>query len=121
MTSSPEPCEHLFFVDRDGVVIHRERGASAHEIHDSRTRWERIWALRESIFEIAHSHPSGPLAFSPEDESTMAAVTAALGFSLIFSVVAPTGMLRRIGGQDLDVREEPPWADELRRLSGMNL
>jgi hypothetical protein len=30
-------------------------------------------------------------------------------------------MLRRIGGQDLHVREEPPWADELRRLSGMNL
>jgi hypothetical protein len=116
-----EPSEHLFFIDREGRVIHRERGASAHEIQDSRARWERIWTSRESIFEIAHSHPEGPLAFSPEDESTMAALTAALGFPILFSVVAPNGMLRRRDGQDVHVGEEPPWADELRRLSGMNL
>jgi proteasome lid subunit RPN8/RPN11 len=119
--NAPEPCEHLFLIDRDGVVIHRERGASAHELRDSRTRWEQIWSHRESIFEIAHSHPEGPLAFSAEDESTMEALTAALGFSLVFSVVAPTGMLRRIDGEDVHVGEEPPWAAELRRLSGMNL
>jgi hypothetical protein len=69
--------------------------------------------------EIAHSHPRGPLAFSTEDETTMAALTAALGRSLRFSVVAPGGMVARVNGRDVRVTEEPKWAAELRRQSGI--
>ena len=69
--------------------------------------------------EIAHSHPVGPLAFSSEDEDTMEALVAALGRAPVFSVVAPGGMIRREGGRDVPVIEEPWWASLLRRASGV--
>ena len=115
----PEPREHFFLIDVLGAVIFRDAGDSAASIPDSRARWEAIWAARESIAEIAHSHPVGPLAFSNEDETTMSALESALGRRLVFSVVAPGGMIRRQEGRDAPVSSEPDWAVELRRLSGM--
>ncbi len=111
--------EYVMFLAADDAVLHTEEGASAHAVHDSRSRWERIWELRERIFEIAHSHPVGPLAFSAEDETTMAAIQSGLGRSVVFSVVAPDGMLRREGLADVLVGDEPSWASTLRTLSGM--
>ncbi|RKH67717.1 hypothetical protein [Corallococcus llansteffanensis] len=86
---------------------------------DSRERWEAIWSLRDTLVEVTHSHPEGPLGFSAEDETTMAALQVALGRPLRFSVVAPDGMVARVGGEDVPVRHEPPWAAPLRIASGL--
>ncbi|WP_223643049.1 Mov34/MPN/PAD-1 family protein [Corallococcus sp. EGB] len=86
---------------------------------DSRARWEAIWSLRALLVEITHSHPEGPLAFSQEDETTMAALQTALGRPLRFSVVAPDGMVVRMGGEDVLVHDEPVWAAPLRIASGL--
>ena len=70
--------------------------------------------------EIAHSHPRGPLAFSSEDESTFEALEVALGRPLVYSVVSPRGMIRRVPGQpDELVSPEPRWANDLRVASGL--
>ena len=62
----------------DGQVLWSDAGVSPVALADSRARWEAIWRLREQLVEIAHSHPVGPLAFSQEDETTMAALARAL-------------------------------------------
>lgn len=116
-----EPREQFFLVGANEEVLYRDAGDSALSIPDSRARWEAIWEHRERLVELAHSHPVGPLAFSREDETTMAALETALGRKLVFSVVAPRGMIRRQDGKDEIVSSEPEWARELRRVSGMRL
>ncbi|MCS6899393.1 MAG: hypothetical protein RMJ98_00825 [Myxococcales bacterium] len=110
--------EVLFLIDGEGRVLWFDASTSPVKLPDRRDRWEAIWERREVLAEISHSHPLGPLAFSQEDEQTMAAITAGLGRSPVFSVVAPSGMLRRIDGRDERVEEEPWWASLLRRASG---
>jgi hypothetical protein len=111
--------EVCFLVGRDGAVLWSDAGSSPVALPDSRERWEAIWRLRAELEEIAHSHPVGPLGFSHEDETTMAALALALGRAPRFSVVAPAGMLARVDGKDEPVAVEPPWAAELRLASGM--
>jgi len=121
--------EVFFLIGPGGSVVYRDEGESASFIPDSRARWEAIWSARESLVEIAHSHPVGPLAFSAEDEGTMEAVTAALGRSVLFSVVTGDHMVRREVAPSTspraasDVRvsqaDEPGWVAELRRASGL--
>lgn len=113
------PREVCVLIGRDGVVLWSDVSDSPVALPDSRERWEAIWRLRGELEEIAHSHPVGPLGFSAEDETTMEALTVALGRPLRFSVVAPTGMVVREGGRDLLVTEEPGWAPRLRAASGM--
>jgi len=114
------PLHEVFFLVGDGGrVLHRDDGPNAGALPDSRARWEAIWQHRDVIEEIAHSHPAGPLGFSWEDETTMRALEDALGKPLRFSIVAPGGMVARQNGRDERVRQEPPWAAELRRASGM--
>jgi hypothetical protein len=110
--------EVCFLVGENGVLW-SDAGESPIALKDSRERWQAIWSLRDQLVEIAHSHPIGPLGFSREDETTMAALTAALGRTLRFSVIAPAGMVARIGGNDVLIEEEPAWAKTLRRESGM--
>ncbi len=118
--------EVFFLVGEDGVVLWSDASNSPVLLPDSRARWEAIWSRRERIVEIAHSHPIGPLAFSREDETTMRALVTALGRPLLFSVIAPCGMVRRTeplrGGTDLDtiVEREPWWTTLLRLASGMS-
>jgi hypothetical protein len=111
--------EVCYLVAADGRVLWTDVGSSPVALADSRARWQAIWRLREELVEIAHSHPVGPLAFSQEDETTMAALAAALGRAPRFSVVAPGGMLTRVGDVDIRMDEEPTWAQALRRASGM--
>jgi hypothetical protein len=111
--------EVFFLVGRGGVVLWSDASTSPTLLPDSRSRWEAIWRHREELEQIAHSHPVGPLAFSMEDETTMAALASALGKDLVFSVVAPGGMILRQGGKDALVDEEPWWAALLRLASGM--
>ena len=113
--------EDCFLIDESGGVLWADAGPNASELLDSPARWQAIWRLRARLVEVAHSHPVGPLAFSKEDETTMAALAAALGRQLRFSVLAPGGMLARVAGADLLVVEQPAWAARLRRESGMAL
>lgn len=126
-----EPAREVFFlIGQDDGVLHRDphlgvAGASAVRIPDSRDRWELIWRERDRLVEIAHSHPVGPLAFSEEDETTMSALATALGRTIMFSVVTQTAMIRRtveadgaLGPVTL-VTQEPAWASDLRRASGL--
>jgi hypothetical protein len=134
--------EACFLIGRDGSLLWADRSASAVALPDSRARWEAIWRHRDRLAEIAHSHPSGGLRFSAEDETTMAALDDALGRPLRYSVVTASGMLTREpsatgeprGPDDAgkpgdpgkpgelrgpDRRQEPWWVDLLRAASGI--
>jgi len=114
--------EVCYLIALDDDVIWRDASKSPAHLPDSRARWEAIWAARDRLAVIAHSHPFGPLGFSSEDESTMSALRAALGRPPVFAVVAPGGvLLRSPDGDELVLRgnDEPCWTAELRRDSGM--
>ena len=109
-----------FLIGRDGAVLWEDVSTSPVALPDSRARWEAIWTHRAALAEVAHSHPTGPLGFSAEDQSTMEAVTSALGRSVRFSVVAPAGTWARDeAGREGRVDPEPAWAGALRARSGM--
>jgi hypothetical protein len=111
--------EVCFLLDRDGTVLWQDTGSAA-ALSDSRQRWEAIWRHRAELAEIAHSHPHGPLAFSLEDLSTMAAIDGALGRPLCYCVVIADKVLRRSAdGATLEVDPQPLWAAALRAASGM--
>lgn len=114
--------EVFFLIGRGGALLFSDASASPSALPDSRRRWEAIWENRAELDELAHSHPHGPLAFSSEDETTMAALESALGHDLRFSVVSPEGMIRREAGAThrIDTQHEPWWAALLRLASGMN-
>jgi hypothetical protein len=115
--------EVFFLIGENERVLWSDASNSPVRLPDSRARWEAIWSRREEIVEIAHSHPIGPMAFSREDETTMRALVTALGRPILFSVIAPHGMIRRreeIEEEvevDLFVNEEPWWAALLRHAS----
>jgi hypothetical protein len=111
--------EVCFLIGHDGAVLWADASGSPVALPDSRDRWEAIWALREELAEIAHSHPVGPAAFSTEDRSTMAAIDSALGRAVRYSVVAPRAMIVRAGGETFRLDFEPWWAGLLRLTSGM--
>jgi hypothetical protein len=113
--------EVFFLLGRGGTLLWSDASSSPTLLPDSRARWEAIWRHRDELEEIAHSHPVGPLGFSSEDETTMDALTSALGKAPRFSVVAPGGMIVRQNGEDVvvEVGDEPWWAALLRLASGM--
>ena len=113
----PEVC---FLVGSNDTVLWRDNSGTSAALPDSRARWEAIWRHRADLAEIAHSHPHGPLAFSAEDLTTMAAVDAALGRPLCYSVVTGVKVLRRTAeGATLVLDREPAWARVLRLASGL--
>lgn len=113
--------EVCFLIGRGEQVLWSDASQSPAALPDSRARWDAIWRLRDELEEIAHSHPVGPRAFSETDETTMAALDAALGRRLRFSVVAPDGVVvRDAEGHTTQREEEPPWARALREASGMD-
>ncbi len=122
--------EVFFLIGEGDTILWSDASESPVALPDSRARWEAIGSRRDRIVEIAHSHPVGPLAFSREDETTMAALTSGLGRALQFSVVAPGGMVRCNGTEYRDalqhgrfatviVEPEPWWTTVLRLASGM--
>lgn len=119
--------EVFFIIGEGDTVLWSDAGDSPVFLPDSRARWDEIWSLRDRIVEIAHSHPVGPLAFSREDETTMCALVSALGRPILFSVIAPSGMLRRTepieptpSPPDDILEIEPWWTSLLRQASGMS-
>jgi hypothetical protein len=111
--------EVCFLIGKGGAVLWSDASQSPIHLPDSRARWEAIWSRREDLEEIAHTHPTGPRAFSAEDESTMQALLSALGKEIRFSVVAPDGIIVRQGNEDALVDDEPWWAALIRLASGM--
>jgi hypothetical protein len=113
--------EVCFLIGRGGAILYADASNSPAALPDSRTRWEAIWEARQELEVIAHSHPVGPHAFSQEDESTMAAIDAALGKAMHYCVVSPRGTLSRTGqgAQAITLDPEPWWAPLLRLASGM--
>ena len=111
--------EVCFLIGRDQAVLWSDASDSPSALPDSRARWQAIWHRREELTEIAHSHPNGPAAFSAEDETTMEALTGALGRAIRFSVVAPSAVVVREGDRTYAVTEEPWWAALMRLASGM--
>lgn len=111
--------EVCFLIGRGGAVLWADASASPAALPDSRARWEAIWRHRDELEAIAHSHPSGPAAFSAEDLSTMQAIDSALGKPLRYCVVAPRVTIARRDGRDEQVSPEPWWAGLLRLASGM--
>ncbi|MCP3098190.1 hypothetical protein LZ198_04775 [Myxococcus sp. K15C18031901] len=112
--------EVCLLIGQQGEVLWCDVSDNPALLPDSRERWEAIWRLRAELTEVAHSHPDGPLGFSSEDETTMEALTTALGRAPRFSVVAPGGMVARVDGRDVLVMSEPWWAEPLREASGMH-
>ena len=114
------PTEVCFLLDAEGAVLWRDSSGDPSALPDSRERWTAIWAHREALAEVAHSHPRGPLAFSATDLSTMDALDAALGRPLGYAVVTPENLLRRRpDGRTLVDDVEPAWVGELRVASGL--
>ncbi len=107
------------FVIARGAIVWSDVSSSPALLPDSRDRWDAIWAHRETLDEVAHSHPLGPDAFSPEDETTMDALDAALGRPLRYSVVTPTLLIVREHGHRVGEQSEPWWVPLLRAASGM--
>ncbi|HMR76236.1 MAG TPA: hypothetical protein PKD61_14035 [Polyangiaceae bacterium] len=111
--------EVFFLIGKGGAVLFSDASQSPSQLPDSRKRWQMIWEHRDELEELSHSHPNGPLAFSREDETTMQALETALGKTLRFSVLAPTGMITKRGDVVATVEDEPWWSSLLRLASGM--
>ena len=112
--------EVCFLLDARGAVLWSDSSGDPSALPDSRDRWTAIWANRDVLAEVAHSHPRGPLAFSATDLSTMDALDAALGRHLAYAVVTPENLLRRRpDGTTLVDSDEPSWVADLRVASGM--
>ena len=105
--------EVFFLVDGEGRVLWSDASTSAVALPDSRARWEAIWAHREVLHELSHSHPLGPDDFSEEDQSTMDALELALGRRLRFSLVTPNGYFVRDAAGKAEGAHAPEWAAEL--------
>lgn len=116
VTTMREVC---LLISKSGAVLWSDAGHNALALPDSRARWEAIWAHREALAEIVHSHPLGPRGFSEEDRTTMAALDVALGRALRYSVLAPEGLFVRDAGVERASDEAPWWLDLLRLASGM--
>ena len=110
--------EVCFLIGVSDEVIYADYSESATALPDACKRWKNIWDNRDSLVEIAHSHPLGGSNFSREDETTMQALLKALGRDIRFSVVAPNEMRLRAGAAESIVAIEPWWADVMRLASG---
>lgn len=119
--------EVCFLVGENDTVLWSDASHSPTELPDSRARWDAIWTRRAHLVEIAHTHPLGGAAFSHEDETTMAALDAALGRPLRYSIITPDAMLRRIPSEhdarplDTLVESEPWWTALIRSASRIDL
>ena len=113
--------EVCLLLSKSGHILWSDASTSPVALPDSRARWEAIWAHREELHEIVHSHPFGPRGFSEEDETTMQALDAALGRKLRYAVLAPAGLYVREGGRDFPSDEKPWWVPLLALASGMEL
>ena len=114
--------EVCFLLGEDDAVLWSDASASPVALPDSRGRWEVIWAARERIVEIAHTHPLGGAFFSEVDETTMRAIDSGLGREMRYAVETPDAMMRRepgVGDVLVPEGEQPWWVELIRVASGV--
>jgi hypothetical protein len=109
--------EVCFLIGREDSVMWADTSDSPLALPDKRERWEQIWLRRETIVEIAHSHPVGPAAFSAEDHTTMVAIDAAVGRPLRYAIVTPDAVVRTGQAHDGEIEDQEPWWVALLRAS----
>ena len=119
------PHEVCFLIGPNNSLLWSDASDDPRFMPDSRERWERIWAAREQLVEIAHTHPLGGLHFSATDNETMTAINAGLGRALVYSVITPEAMLRRTPQGttfvDAELAIEPWWTTLIRVASSHTL
>ena len=115
--------EVCFLISHAGAILHADASDDPVALPDTRSRWEAIWAHRDELAIIAHSHPVGPARFSREDQTTMEALDSALGRPVRYMVVAPriTIVCDGHAGETTQVSPEPWWAGLLRLASNMKV
>ncbi|MEL6349922.1 MAG: hypothetical protein AAFV53_42865 [Myxococcota bacterium] len=94
---------------------------------DSRTLWEILWAHRDHLAGVAHTHPGAGLpAPSWTDLTTFAACEDGLGERLIWWIATPDHLaaFTHHGPNRLDyagrfIHSPPPWLSLLRRHSNI--
>lgn len=116
MSGSFEAC---FLIGGADAVLWGERSSEPTALPDSRDRWTAMWRHREALAIVAHTHPTGPLAFSSTDRSTMNALDAALGRCITYAVITQDGMVCCTDGVTTPCEDEPWWTWLLRAASGM--
>lgn len=82
--------EAAVVLDRDWhpIYFHTPGGRTGGSIPDSRDLWEVLWAHRENLLGVAHSHSGGGVPGpSHTDVTTFAAIDAALGARLIWPII----------------------------------
>ena len=127
-------------MDMSPIFWHLPDGRTAGSIPDTRVLWDVLWDNRETVLGFAHSHPgAGVPGPSHTDLGTFVAVEQALGRRLKWWITSsdhflecswvkepkpPWGMHSYVtpGGHrhhylGVIVSPEPPWANDLRRLS----
>lgn len=129
-------------IDINGAPIywHLPDGRTGGSLPDSQPLWEVLWEHRDILGGFAHSHPgSGTPDPSRTDITTFIAVEAGLGRHLdwwitssdrlivcrrylpqyrrqgVYSYISERGIKYNYLATELS--ENPPWAQELRRLS----
>lgn len=109
----------------DVVHIHLPQGRSGGALPDSSLLWEFLWAHRNDLSGVAHSHPgSGIPGPSFTDLTTFAAIEDGLGARLTWWITSSdhSVCLKWSGPGRLDYAQqncnpEPAWMPELRRIS----
>ena len=118
--------ESALVFDAEGAVIylHEPQGSTAGSLPDSRALWQVLWAHRDRLGGVAHTHPgAGEPRPSTEDITTFAACEAGLGRRLDWWIAsADQAALFRWRGpakHDYGATEAPlpAWLDQLRTLS----
>lgn len=110
-----------------GEVLHWHlpAGRTSTRLPDSRSLWEVLWARRDDLVGVAHTHPgSGPPTPSQEDVTTFAACEAGLGRRLVWWIASVDHLtaFTWCGPDRTDYRgdpvpQAPPWLAELRTHS----
>jgi hypothetical protein len=88
--------ETALIFDKTGGTLawHEPPGRSSGSIPDSRDLWEFLWANREVIGGVAHTHPwDGPAGPSGTDTTTFRACEQGLGILLLWPVVTFTDVM----------------------------
>lgn len=121
---------------REAAVVINTAGEAIHwhlpvdrtavAIPDQRSLWEVLWAHREDVLGVAHTHPgAGIPGPSYEDVTTFAPIEAGLGRRLNWWIATSDKLVLirwsgpdRLSYQDRQlVHVEPPWLERLRRES----
>lgn len=115
--------ETAVVIDAAGEPLywHLPAGRSAAAIPDSGRLWAALWAHRDQLGGVAHTHPGGALAASWTDRTTFAACEDGLGRRLRWWVVTRQRLRcyrwrgpGRYHYDHVDIFNEPSWLAPLR-------